>query len=642
MINGKWSYPLNQNGPIQGFNDQGIEYFLGNPIESLAKEIIQNSIDAGLNNETKPVRVVFQKFILETKNIPDINTLKDFYKAGIISWKKDEIVREFCLNALEMLDGPSIECLRVSDFNTKGITGSQIQEQTSAWFNLTKGSGSTEKVGTAGGSKGIGKNAAFANSALRLVYFSTKDIDYIEATQGLLKMVSLKGYSTTSLSEQTLGPIYFGNKEAHSPLNQYYSLDKEFNRNSDETGSDIFIIGFRQKNSNWENKIIEKTLINFMYAIHTGRLEVNVQGYNLSKENYLTYIEENIEKKGLKDVISMSKVLNSDKTLSILHQIEDKGGFEVKVLKMNEMEASKKCWYIRKPWMMITTLKSSYLPVLPFTALVLIHGDKLNEFLRKLESAKHDAWEIERAGNEEKISIAESILRTMREKIIETIKSAFNFESGKAITPVGDEITINNGSEETQESVEVINSKNPVIDFQKSRTLKTPSKKVNPDETLIYNPETGKLEPSDNGSFKGTEVDKNKKGKQGLGGKRGLLPGNQNELIDGENKYNLYAGKDQIDARLVVHDFKEKIYKVVFKLEKEETKLSLKFNEVDSEGNKFDLYIIKATSKNTNLRIKDNYVFLDSPTQKGLVELFIKVRNRNYFTSEVLFYGIKK
>jgi hypothetical protein len=64
---GKWSFPLNQNGPIQGFNDQGIEYFLGNPIESLTKEIIQNSIDAGLENETKPVKVVFQKFLLETK-----------------------------------------------------------------------------------------------------------------------------------------------------------------------------------------------------------------------------------------------------------------------------------------------------------------------------------------------------------------------------------------------------------------------------------------------------------------------------------------------------------------------------------------------------------------------------------------------
>ena len=641
MINGKWSYPLNQNGPIQGFNDQGIEYFLGNPIESLAKEIIQNSIDAGLNNETKPVRVVFQKFILETKDIPQLSKLKEFYEKGIISWKKDDSVREFCLNALEMLDGPSIECLRVSDFNTKGITGSHIQDQTSAWFNLTKGSGSTEKVGIAGGSKGIGKNAAFANSALRLVFFSTKDIENIEATQGLLKMVSLKGYSTTSSSEQTLGPIYFGNEEAHSPLNQFYSLDKEFTRNSDETGSDIYIIGFKQRNLNWETKIIEKTLINFMYAIHSGRLEVNVQGYNLSKENYLTYIEENIDKKGLKDVISMSKVLNSNKTLSIMHQMEDKGEFEVKVLKMNEMEASKKCWFIRKPWMMITTVKASYLPVLPFTALVLIHGEKLNEFLRKLESAKHDAWETERAGNEEKIIIAESILRTMREKIIETIKSAFNIEAGNAITPLGDEITINNGSEETQESVEVINAKNPIIDFHKSRLLKTSAKKVNPDETLIYNPETGKLEPSENGLFKGDNGKKERKGNRN-GGKGGVLPGNQNELIDGDNKYYLFAGKENIEARLVINDFKEKIYKVVFVLNKEETRLSLKINEVDSEGNKFDLYTIEAKYNNKNLRIKDGYVFFDSNLQKGLVELYIKVKNRNYFTSEVLFYGIKK
>lgn len=641
MINGKWSFPLNQNGPIQGFNDQGIEYFLGNPIESLTKEIIQNSIDAGLENETKPVRVVFQKFLIETKDIPQIERLKEFYTRGIVSWKDNEPVKEFCLNALEMLNKSSIDCLRVSDFNTKGITGSLVQDQTSAWFNLTKGSGSTEKVGMAGGSKGIGKNASFANSLLRLVFFSTKDIQNIEATQGLLKMVSLKGFSLTSESEQTLGPIYFGNEKAHSPLNHYFSLEKDFTRKTDETGSDIYIIGFSQKNSNWETKIIEKTLINFMYAIHSGRLEVNVQGYNLSKENYLTYIEENLDKKSLKDVISMSKVLNSNKTLSIMHQIEEKGEFEVKVLKMNEIEASKKCWFIRKPWMMITTLRASYLPVLPFTAIVLIRGEKLNEFLRKLESAKHDAWETERAGNDDKKVIAENILKTMREKIIETIKSAFNIETGTAITPIGNEVTLDNGLDETPELVEVINAKNPIVELHKSRSLKTPPKKINPDETLIYNPETGKLEPSDKGAFKSNEGNKGKDNGDG-NGKNDLLPGNQNDLIDGDDKYNLLSGNENIDARIVINDFKDRVYKVVFNVNKEERKLSLKFNEIDSEGNKFNLYIEKATYKNTNLRLKDGYVFFDSTLQSGLVELFIKVKNKKYFTSEVLIYGIKK
>ncbi len=641
MMIGKWSFPLNQNGPIQGFNDQGIEYFLGNPIESLTKEIIQNSIDAGLENETKPVKVVFQKFLLETKDIPHIEILKEFYARGLISWKGNEAVREFCLNALEMLNKPSIDCLRVSDFNTKGITGSLIQDQTSAWFNLTKGSGSTEKVGMAGGSKGIGKNASFANSLLRLVFFSTIDIQNIEATQGLLKMVSLKGFSLTSETEQTLGPIYFGDEKAHSPLNHYFSLDKDFKRKVDETGSDIYIIGFSQKTSNWETKIIEKTLINFMFAIHSGRLEVNIQGYNLTKNNYLTYIEENLDKKSLKDVISMSKVLNSNKTLSIMHQIEDKGEFEVKVLKMNETEASKKCWFIRKPWMMITTLKASYLPVLPFTAIVLIHGEKLNEFLRKLESAKHDSWETERAGNDDKKAIAENILKLMREKILETIKSAFNIETEIAITPVGNEVTLDNGLDETPELVEVLNSKNPIIELHRSRSLNAPPKKINPDETLIYNPETGKLEPSEKGSFKSNEGIKGKGNGKG-DGKDDLLPGNQNDLIDGDDKYNILSGNENIDARIVINNFKDRVYKVVFTIKKEENKLSLKFNEIDSEGNKFNLYIEEATYKNRSLRIKNGYIFFDSNIQNGLVELYIKVKNRKYFTSEVLFYGIKK
>jgi hypothetical protein len=610
MTTGKWSFPLNQNGPIQGFNDQGIEYFLGNPIESLAKEIIQNSIDAGLQDELKPVRVEFRKFYINTNDIPEKEKLIEFYLKGIESWPENENVVNFCKKAIESLSGLTIECLRISDFNTRGITGSNVFDQNSAWFNLTKGSGSTEKVGTAGGSKGIGKNAVFSNSSLRLVFYSTVDETGLMASQGLLKMVSLKGLSLTSETEQTMGPIYYGNEKAHSPLKHYLTLDDSYKRDLQTFGSDIFIIGFNPKSEDWEKKIIEKTLLNFMFAIHSNRLEVNVEGYNLTKENYLTYLQNRQDRKNVKDLIAMANVLSSKDTLTTSHLINNLGEFEVRVLKMAEADSSKKCWLIRKPWMMISSIKSTYLPLLPFTALVIIKGVNLNMFLRKLESAKHDSWEIERAGSKLEKKEAETIIKFINQKVVESIKSAFNLTSTTSITPIGDELVIEHPGNDILENTEVINSKKPLIKLERSRNLKAINKKIKEDP-MIYNPETGKLEPSENGDFTVQKDDINPIDEGNHIRKTKIRPGNEFTLIDGKDTYFLLGIDSVISAKLLAVNLSMRHYKVFFVLENTINKLSLRLNEIDSEGNKFIVIIEKALYSNKELRIVNGVIFFD-------------------------------
>lgn len=54
-----WNFPSNNGGTEAGFNDSGIETFAGKPFESLAREIIQNSLDARVSSD-KPVTVAFQ------------------------------------------------------------------------------------------------------------------------------------------------------------------------------------------------------------------------------------------------------------------------------------------------------------------------------------------------------------------------------------------------------------------------------------------------------------------------------------------------------------------------------------------------------------------------------------------------------
>lgn len=60
--NSTWYFPPDNSGQFDGFNDSGIETFLGNPICHLAREINQNALDAGNGNT---VDVKFIKRVIE-------------------------------------------------------------------------------------------------------------------------------------------------------------------------------------------------------------------------------------------------------------------------------------------------------------------------------------------------------------------------------------------------------------------------------------------------------------------------------------------------------------------------------------------------------------------------------------------------
>ncbi len=45
-VKNAWNFPENTGGEFDGFKDAGIEYFAGNPYSAIAREVIQNSVDA--------------------------------------------------------------------------------------------------------------------------------------------------------------------------------------------------------------------------------------------------------------------------------------------------------------------------------------------------------------------------------------------------------------------------------------------------------------------------------------------------------------------------------------------------------------------------------------------------------------------
>lgn len=113
------------------------------------------------------------------------------------------------------MDSGFIDVLRISDFNTKGLQGSE-QEYNTPWHNLVKAAGVSGKDGSDGGSYGIGKAAPFACSDIRTLFYATKDIDGLSAFQGIAKLVSFQ--------EKT----FFGkDKDSITSGTGYYAADKK-------------------------------------------------------------------------------------------------------------------------------------------------------------------------------------------------------------------------------------------------------------------------------------------------------------------------------------------------------------------------------------------------------------------------------
>lgn len=79
--------------------------------------------------------------------------------------------------------------IRISNFNTLGLTGSDKTDEINPWTSLIYSDGISDKDLSSGGSYGIGKSAIFACSMLRTVFYSTLDIDSKKASQGVSKLI---------------------------------------------------------------------------------------------------------------------------------------------------------------------------------------------------------------------------------------------------------------------------------------------------------------------------------------------------------------------------------------------------------------------------------------------------------------------
>ena len=379
-----WNYPLNNHGQEDGLNDPGIETFKGSPYESLAKEISQNSSDAPNINSGRPVEVHFDLHHIPTSAFP----ARDDFHSILIScrdyWKSNKKTLQFFDSAIKTIAQPQIAVLKVSDFYTTGLLGSNTDDRGTDWHNLVKSVGSSDKGTTKGGSFGIGKHAPFASSQLRTVFYSTKDMHGFYALQGVAKLVT--HYDVNG--QPTQGTGYYGIKEFNKPIIGMSAIDDFFKRT--DVGTDVYIYGFNET-PDWETRIVLALIESFFVAIHHNKLIVQVGSTRIDSQTLPILVDKHAES----DKLLAGKyyhALTSEKAAHFT-DFDDKGSCELFILK--EKHYPKSVAVVRGTGMKVFDKKHFRTPM-TFAGVCIVKGDDLNAFVRQLEPPSHDAWAPER------------------------------------------------------------------------------------------------------------------------------------------------------------------------------------------------------------------------------------------------------
>ncbi len=375
----RWFFPSNNGGQESGFHDAGVETFRGNIDRYIARESIQNCLDA-VDDKTRPVRVVFQLRDLPVESVPGVAKLKDTLKRCSDYWKSDKKARAFFDKAVKLLSEKTIPVLRIGDYNTTGVLGSDT-DRSGNWYNLVKCAGSSSKGGGEGGSFGIGKNAPFAASALRTVFYSTLNKDNEQIFQGVARLAT----HDDDKGERVQATGLYGGNGGES-IRTPSEIPWEFKR--DVPGTDIHVLGY-QPGEEWEVDLTYSVLENFWPAINTGLLTVEIAGTTIDKQRLPELMEKFAAEKGFTghfyyraSVSPAAKVFNVD--LPTLGQVSLN-------LLPGDVGLPKRVALSRQTGMVIQ--HRAFRSIIPFSGYFVCNNNQGNERLREMEPPRHDAWD---------------------------------------------------------------------------------------------------------------------------------------------------------------------------------------------------------------------------------------------------------
>ncbi len=382
-----WFFPRNDGGQFHGIGDSGIDLFKGDPVKSLTREICQNSIDAAVSDG--PVKVEFQLFSIETSAIPGYEVLRKYFEMAYDFCKRQKFVKatRYFEKSIPLLDAPKIDVLRISDFNTTGLPGATTagSDFTTPWFRLVRSVGSSDKADGSIGAFGSGKLASFGCSALQTIFYNTYVEDEGEAYQGVSKLIGFIDKENHLCSD-----IGYYSEPLSMPVLNQLNIGDGFTRTV--PGTDVYILGFKFSQLDWQKELIASVLDGFFYAIKEKHLIVEVGDEKIDDlelpkliQTYKDYIDER--------TYDYYRVMASEKTTSRTYSCMEENDVDVSMLV--ESGYSKRVAIIRYPGMKVFD-KGNISATIPFSGICVIKGKKIAKLLGGLENIQHNKWELSR------------------------------------------------------------------------------------------------------------------------------------------------------------------------------------------------------------------------------------------------------
>ncbi len=409
-----WYHPTDESEQWDGFNDSGIEHFRGKPLTHLAREVIQNSLDAKDSYE-RPVTVRIRMHSVPTASVPGIDELRQHIDLCRVEAKNESRKADiFFKQAQRELEKTQIEVLEISDFNTKGLAGPC--ENGTPFFAFLKATGqSVKQSDTASGSYGIGKFAPYAVSKLRTVFVSTVYTEGVQSYQLTQGKAILMSHISDGATKQGNG--FWGIKERCRPVaGVCFEIPAWIQRTKRENlqdcnGTKLSILGFTAP-PNWETSLAVSVAENFFGAIYDGDLVVHLNDtYSITKDTILELFHDASIRAIAEDLQDASDsfdtyknyllCLANDKDVVVRDTIIEELG-EVRLRLLLGDGLHKRVCFLRNGMFITDQLArlKRFGDYKDFAGVVQCMSPKGNELLRAMEPPRHDDFEPDRLSTE--------------------------------------------------------------------------------------------------------------------------------------------------------------------------------------------------------------------------------------------------
>ena len=435
-VNGiSWRFPPTGGGESQGYNHPGIAHFGGARDQSLAREVIQNSLDAH-GRIGEPVHVEFDLRPLQDDWFGK-DELRRHIDACIEAAQGDEKALRAFAEAQELLSEPALAFLRVADRNTTGLHGRKWQalvKESGTSFHEPEGGGRV----TAGGSFGIGKNAPFAVSPLRTVFYWTRflqDGAPRELFQGKAVLMTHR-----ERGAEVQGTGFFGIPEGCLEVEGDAIPAAVRQAEGDHVGTSLWIAGFSNQEG-WQERIARRVVASFFGAIASGELTATIEPSaamdaagldggidNDSLGHWFEYLtadgagstdpDHELDRE-LDDARLFWEMQQGEPT-AVTAKWAELGHCKLWIRADDDEQLPNKVGLMRKTGMLITTEQKGltrFSGHRRFVALCQFVGDDGNALLREMENPRHDQFEADRVEDPETRKRAETALRRVSQWI---------------------------------------------------------------------------------------------------------------------------------------------------------------------------------------------------------------------------------